>query len=298
MDDRLAKNLRTGMLVASVAIVVLAVGIILLAMLAPGNWIEVRESEPIAIGMEGTSIRVTGTVEVDSNMPYTLEDLDVSLVMVDRERGSRTTLYSESGIHVPSGRSTISIDSGISASTVMLMVRDRAVKDGAALEMELDVDCRYMLGLAGFHLTSDIMVPITAEGSRLEWSVTENTDDSFTVNVTRLADWLIPDDRRISIFGGGESFDMAVVSDDGEVSVSFHSDQGLDGVLKRIASSSDAICVDGHGILDWSSEDIRDLDSIVSLARRLLRWKGSIAGGRGDTLSSRRRRSSSCTSCS
>ena len=161
MDDRLVKNLRTGMLVASVAVVVLAVGIILLAMMTPGNWVEVHESEPIAIGMEGTNVRVKGTVEVDSNMPYALEGVDVSLVMVDRERGSRTTLYSESGIHVPPGRSTISIDSGISASTVMLMIRDRAVKDGAPLEMELDVDCRYMLGLAGFHLTSDILVPLT-----------------------------------------------------------------------------------------------------------------------------------------
>ena len=288
MDDRLAKNLRTGMLAASVAVVVLAVGIILMAMLAPGNWIEVHESEPISIGMEGTSVRVTGTVEVDSNMPYALEDVDVSLVMVDRERGARTTLYSESGIHVPPGRITISIDSGISASTVMLMIRDRAVKDGAPLEMELDVDCRYMLGLAGFRLTSDIMVPVTAEGSRLGWSVTENTDDSFAVHVTGLADWLMPDDRRISISGGGESFDMTVVSDDSEVSVSFRSDNGLDGMLKHIASSSDAMCVDDDGILDWSSREIRDLDSIVSLARRLLRWRGSIAIGRGDTPSSRR----------
>ena len=288
MDDRLAKNLRTGMLVASVAVVVLAVGIILLAMFAPGNWIEVRESEPISIGMEGTSVRVKGTVEVDSNMPYALKDVDVSLVMVDRERGSRTTLYSESGIHIPPGRSTISIDSGISASTVMLMIRDRAVKDGAPLEMELDVECRYMVGLAGFRLTSDLLVPVTAEGSRLEWSVTENTDDSFAVHVTGLADWLMPDDRRISISGGGESFDMAVVSDDGGLTVSFRSDQGLDGVLKRIASSSDAICVDDGGILDWSSGEIRGLDSIVSLARRLLRWRGSIAGGRGDTPSSQR----------
>ncbi len=288
MDDRLAKNLRTGMLVASVAVVVLAVGIILLAMLTPGNWVEVHESEPIAIGINGTNVRVTGTVEVDSNMPYAVEDVDVSLVMVDRERGSRTTLYSESGIQVPPGRSTISIDSGISASTVMLMVRDRAVKDGAPLEMVLDVDCRYMLGLAGFHLTSDMMVPVTAEGGKLGWSVTENTDDSFAVHVTGLADWLMPDDRRISISGGGESFDMAVVSDDGGLTVSFRSDNGLDGVLKHIASSSDAICVDDDGILDWSSGEIRDLDSIVSLARRLLRWKGSIAIGRGDTPSSRR----------
>ena len=81
---------------------------------------------------------------------------------------------------------------------------------------------------------------------------------------------------------------MAVVSDDGRLTVSFRSDQGLDGVLKRIASSSDAICVDGDGILDWSYGEIRDLDSIVSLARRLLRWRGSIAGGRGDTPSSQR----------
>lgn len=62
MDDRLAKNLRTGMLVASVTVVILAVGIILLAMMTPGNWVEVHESEPIAIGINGTNVRVTGTV--------------------------------------------------------------------------------------------------------------------------------------------------------------------------------------------------------------------------------------------
>ena len=270
MNDALAKKLRNGMLVASVFIVIISVGIVLLALLTPGNWIEVHESEPLMIKMEGTSIRMTGTIETDSNMPYTLKDVDISLVMIDRERASKTVLYSESGIQIYPGSNEILVDSHISASTVMLMIRDKAVKDGSPLCMELNMNCRYMLNLAEFHLTSDIRIPITTDGARLDISVDENTDDSFSVRVTGLADWLIPDNRTVSISGGGESLDLVLASNNGMLFASFHSEHGLDGVLERIASYPDAICMDDDDILDWDANTIRMLGSIMSLTRRLL----------------------------
>ena len=270
MDRIIAKKLRKGILVASISVMVLAIGIILFAMMIPGNWIEVHANEPVSIKMNGTDISISCTATVDSNMPYTMNDVDVSLLMVDRARGSSTTLYSESGIQIPPGRSTIPIDTKISASTALLIIRDQAAKDGSPLSLELKVDCRYMLDMAGFQLTSDILVPVTSDGCKLEWHVSENTDESFILDISGLANWLIPDDRELSVTGGGETFTLNIGSRDGAVTMSFRSDDGLDGVLDRIASSADAICKDGDKVLDWDSDDIGKLQSIVSLARGLL----------------------------
>ena len=270
LSEGIARRIRRIIACIS-AIAILSVVVIVLIALSPsGNWFELEDGYSLDMEMEDTRIVIRCEAVLDSNVPYALDDVEVSLSMVDEERGSRAILFSESGIEILPGKNDLSLEASISAPTVMLIVRDAAMKDGMPLDFRLNVECGYMLGMADFSLESSVRMPVTEPGHVLEYEIVQNTEDSYVIEIEGLAGWLIPDDRAAVVSGGGETAELDTEYTGEVLRISFGSESGLDGVFDRIAASSDLRCTCNEVPFDADSDDVRRIGSLLGILEGVL----------------------------
>ncbi len=268
-DATTVRRCRKALLIGSVAVFVVIMTVIVIAFIPSGNWLEIQQTSPVEVSLDGSDMDVSFTVDVTSRMPYDVDDLGIALVLTDRGRGSSVPLYSADGIRLAANETTsLTIETSIWMPATLLTVRDLAMRDGAPLHLELTASCGYLGGLASFRLTSDLDVPVTAEGEKISYAVVDDTMTSFSVRVDGLADWLVPGDRSLTVSGGGETATLTVSNSDGTAVFSATSDSGLDGVLGRIASADDLLVVDEEGDrIDLDADALRTLDSLLEYAR-------------------------------
>ena len=265
------RRCRIGLLIGSAVAFAIVILIVLIALTPSGNWLEIHQGSPAEVSRDGASLKISFSVEVDSNMPYDVEGLDIALTMADHGRGSSVPLCSKEGVRIAShGTTEVPIEMSVRIPTAALVLRDLAMKDGAPLHFDLSAKCRYLHGTASFELATEIDVPVAADGEKVSYSVTEDTGTSFSLRIDGLAGWLVPESRVLHLSGGGEEAVIAVDGSGSSVMFSVRSDSGLDGALERIASSDDFRAVDGEGSEAGLGPDgVRALDTALQYAREL-----------------------------
>lgn len=252
---------------ASLATMAACLLIVLVAMTPSGEWITIEGEGMPTISSEESGFVLRYSAEATSHMPYDLEDLEGELYLTDPVRGSRALICEFEGVCIPAGRtSSIGIESGISAVTAALIVRDLAVKDGAPLHFDLVLSCSYLLGMADFRLETGIDVPVTAPGEKLSHDVFEDTKDSFGITVDGLAGWLLPDDGSLLISDGIHEAYACWSTTDGTLSLRLSADD-LDDALDSISRSGSARIVYGSGVEHVVEDD--DVRSLIDLLRIL-----------------------------
>lgn len=260
------EDVRKGIAVVSTAVVAACIISVACALAVPGDWVEVDGTDSLSVEWSGLGLMLDGTLEVRSNMNYDIDDLDLKVVMVDPARGSYATVLDLSDITLHAHDTTVvDVHRSIPVLSMLLMADDVLTVDGKPLEFRVTASCSYLLGLASFSTEAVVEVPMTADGEVLRWDVVTDDADTWTLEADGLADWILSDeDVLITVSGGGESATLSVTGDDGLLTVSAHSDTGLDGVFQRI-SDSEHMQVDG-AVLD--RDQVRTIGEVLDVVRR------------------------------
>lgn len=259
---------RTALFALTVAVFALTITIIAISF-TPSDWISVEQTSPLDASVHGANLDVSTSVTIKSSMPYDIDDLDVSICLADPGRGSSVPLYHQDGIVIRSNSMTeVNIQASVMLPVAALVIKDMALDDGDPLRLCLKVGCGYFMGLMSFKLVSEIEIPVAAEGEKISYRVTEDTEHAYSLEVSGLAEWLTPDGMTAIVSGGGEEAVLSISGSGSTVVMSASSDSDLDGVLARIASAGDYHADDGHGNeLDLSSDDLHVLDDALQYAR-------------------------------
>lgn len=260
------EDIRKGIAVVSTAVVAICIISVACALAVPGAWVEVDGTDSLSVEWSGLGLMLDGTLEVRSNMNYDMDDLDVKVVMTDPSRGSYATVLDLSDLTLYAHDTTsVDVHRSIPVLSMLLMADDVLTVDGKPLEFRISVSCSYLLGLASFSTEAVVEVPMTADGEVLSWDVVMDDTETWTLGADGLADWILPDeDILIAVSGGGESATLSVTADEGLLTVSAHSDSGLDGVFQRI-SDSECMQVDG-ATLDRGQ--VRTIGEVLDVVRR------------------------------
>lgn len=247
--------------------------LIIMAVVTQGQGISITDTDGLDADTEGSFLIIQGDVTVQSNLVFDLEDVSVSVDLVDPETGSNVGILEEGGIRLPSGTpAVIHLDSKVFVPTLYLLVSELVSREGAALDLDIHVSGRYLGGLMCAEVVASVEVPVAAQGERIVWnSTTDGT--GVSVDVAGLADWLVPDPGE-SLFGSpNASLSIAVIPSEGAVSIHIVSDRGLSDtldILSRDAAEGLVVMSDESGrTSEVSADQMGTVRSIIGILEGL-----------------------------
>lgn len=232
------------MVAAIVLIVVIAIP------LTPQAIMQISEADEPELGIDGTSVVFSCTYNVTSTLSYPIEDLSLSLHLVDRVNGSDVRIWEADGISVPAGGGTeVRVEVSVFAPTLYLVLGDLLSREGSVVPLEVRASCGYAMGLVGLTVSGTLSVPMADSGGTVGWD-TVDTPDSTVVEVSGLADWVPAPEADVVIAGGDATVRLMAERSGGSYRIAVSADGDLDSAVSAL--------------LDADSISVTSLDGTVS----------------------------------
>lgn len=242
-------RVRKVLLAATVVVFAALIALVAAAVSPQEDWIEYSvESPEYGLEREGYGVYATVScaVTVTSHMHFDVDKIDLKVYLVDGDSRELVATVEDETIEAD-GTATVDISSRFSLLTGLSEVY-KIVEDGEPLHLQVEATCSYLLGLASLTATTDVYVPITEEGG-MSIAVTENTSTDFEADISGLKEWIVPDDRDLTITGGGYTLNASVHYADGVLSVSMSSESDLKEATMAMSSAEDLSAVDSEGVV-------------------------------------------------
>ena len=257
------KARRAVRIISSATVAVVAVAI-LSAVIMPGGDLLMVDGDPLSVEQDGSDIRISGSYDVRSKLPYAISELSISVRLADDAHGSTLILWQADGMEIPArGTARIDIDTGIFAPMLAIFASDLLSDDDPMPVLRIDASFRYILRTVDVSISADVSLPLSEPGTKLERS-TERTDSSIRIDIRNLSEKLVPEDGAYVAIGEGGSVAIDVRTSGSMTSLTVSSDGDVSGALRAIRDSGDPDLLgpDGESI-GLSQEVVRMLAAAV-----------------------------------
>ena len=264
------KARRVVRLISSTIVAILAVAI-LSAVVMPGGDLLMVDGDPLSVEQDGSDIRISGSYDIRSKLPYAISDLSISVRLADDAHGSTLILWQADGMEIPARGSTrIDIDTGIFSPILAIFASDLLSDEDPTPVLRVDSSFRYIMRTVDVSISADVSLPLSEPGTKLERS-TERTDSSIRIDIRNLSEKLVPEDASYVAIGGGGSVAIDVRTSGPTTSLTVSSDGDVSGALQRIRESGDPCILDSDGTsIGLSPEAVR----MLIVASERIRWTG------------------------
>lgn len=233
-------KVRIVVAVASVAVLAAFATVFFVAATLQGPWIEATEVEPTGVELNGSYLNVTGSYELKSNMPYDIEDFDVSIVMVSKNGGTTIPLTYQSGLNLPSGGTlVVEPDISIFLPAAYAVISQMADTENPEIILEITASCTYIMGTTTFTMDSVLGLRLTDDGGSLSVSTVDDYR-SVEVHLEGLADSLQPGPMSMTISNAADTLNVYLGTEKGIVHLGVSTDGDLIKTMGRMAKEPGA----------------------------------------------------------
>ena len=233
-------KVRIVVTIASVAVLAAFATVFFVAATLQGPWIEATEVEPVGVELNGSYLEITGSYELKSNMPYDIEDFDVSIVMISRNGGTTIPLMYQSGLDLPSGETiVVEPDILIFLPAAYAVITQMADTENPEIILDITASCKYIMGTTTFTMDSVLGLRLTDDGDVITVSTVDD-DRSVEVHIEGLADSLHPAPMNMTISNAADTLNVYLGSENGVVYLGVGTDGDLIETMGRMAKEPGA----------------------------------------------------------
>ncbi len=244
MDSGAIGGCRTLILVITVVIIAVIASACATTFLTQGKWVSVEIEDVGIVDGDSGFLTLESDVTVWSGLPFDMENLSMTMTLVDEVRGSSMTLGTSTLDSIGPGETvTSSITSELFTPGLSLILRDLLAQDGSILYLRLDVSCGYMHGLVRLSTSTNLDVPLAESGDTVTWDIVNDTD-STVLTVHGLLERFHPEDSE-SVFQGEDGSFTVSIEGGNNVTLTVHSEGGLDDTLDTVLSGTVTVHHDG-----------------------------------------------------
>lgn len=272
MDDDLIGKGRTVLKVVPAVISLAVLVMAIIAMLMPNGTVAISALEPASISIDGMEVCLDGTYEIKSDLPYSVDDLSISVIATDEDAGSRITIWSSDDIRIAPGSSAvINIHSEFFSPVLILFVEDLLSHADPSITVTVSASCKYMMRMTDVNVDVRLESPLSQPGQMISYNACRPAQSEFTLEIDGLADHLVPGDSSIRIYDDHTAIDIDVSSSDGYLTICIGSKGDLDSAIESLNESGHVAITDGHGMIsEIGSSDtavmLNALSAIMGLA--------------------------------
>lgn len=258
------------MVLAAVPVIV-AVSIsavVAIGLLIPGS-IHISTGEgQFSYNVSGMVLNVSGTCEIDSELPYDVDDLSVTVLLLG-EGVDDVTIWSTHGVRIPSGDTvTLDVTATVYYPALYLLIMEKIDQDSSVFDFRIYAECRYMADLIDIRVQADFSYSISADGGVPEIDRYRPSETEAVVVVENLNPSLMPQERHLAFSSAVEWLELSVETD-GRLVIDITASGNLEDVLRDLGGSADqggVTVTDENGEpADMSTSDIDNLLTVLTL---------------------------------
>ncbi len=244
--------------------------VIAFGLLLPGSVHLSMGDEGLSYEVDGMTVEVSGTCVVDSDLPYDVDDLSVTVTLLGVGDVGDIAVWGDSGIRIPAGE-TVSLEMSTTLyyPALYFLVMETVGDDSSEFRFRIDAECGYMAGLVDIRVVADISFSLSADGGVPEITRERLSESAMVVTVENLNPALMPSDT-IMTFSSPECWLEVSVDTGDTLVVGIDASGDLEETLRLLSGSAPSggvTVTDGDGgPMDMSPSDIDNVLSLISLA--------------------------------
>ena len=216
-------------------IVCIFVSFILIIAAFPSNYLSFSV-EDFDTEIRGSTLHYTVRADAESGLPFSMDDLNVKVSMVDDVRGSLCTIVNVKDEGISPGANMLTFDGDVFLPTAMLMLRDFCSDPDSVIMLRCDISFDYIMGLIRLDTVSFIDMGLSYDGRSVYSETIENDDNNYSIAIYNLRPDLIPDDS-VFYVSNGEYALVTEISTEDALHLHIHSDEQLGDAISGLRSS-------------------------------------------------------------
>lgn len=228
MNRDLIRKWRLTMRVVPAVVSSIVIIIVLIAMLMPNGIVSVSETEPISISVKGSEMFMDGRYEIESDLPYPVENLSLKVILTDRGNSSEIILWEKDGITLdPGSNSSLDVHSRFFLPAVVLFAKGLMSNTDASADVIISVSGNYMMGLIDVRVDGHVRSPLTQPGSEIDCSIEKDGLSHMIFTISGLADHLLPDDSNTVLESDDSMIGIDIGTNENRLRIEITSDRDL-----------------------------------------------------------------------
>ncbi len=256
--------------IISAVSVIAVISISLLVVVASSEafyGITLEGTEDVSVSYSGSTITVTGDVELRSHMHSDVRGVSLDLYLSTPSGESKTLLYSCDSLDVPAGQSVnVPLDCSISFWALLNILNKDLGSDGSVIYLKINTALDYVFDL--LHVDADITLTyrLADPGKTVSYSFSPLADDYVEVYIDNLTKGLVPADMSITVTDASYSVDISMYSAGDRLTVRAETSGDLDTAIDALIDSDYTVETKSG---TWNESDTGALLTFLHYAREI-----------------------------